>query len=662
MSKRYLIIFLVAFSLLFTVSLSSVVYSDMQSCSSCGCDGPYRFGGDGTTVGCGDADSECSMTCNINTCGADCRRDSDCGPGWCWTGQNCQCVCGLNAVSKSDGTCKCKSGFVQSGNDCVPDCDGQGDSCSGAPNQGSCCDNFFCHSDNKCYDFRQVCIGGIETDDCRGTGCGTRTCKNDGSGFGPCTGDTSKSTSCRTCGDKACQSDGTWSSCQGDGSTQSCGDCGTRTCLNDGSGYGSCKGQGVCSPGSSDSQSCGLGGTETRTCSSSCSWGSFGSCTGEGSCSPGATQSQGCGNCGSQTRTCQSNFEWGSYGSCTGQGECSAGSTGTCGLGGTRTCSSSCNWGSCGGEGVCSPGSTQGCGNCGSQTCQSNFQWGSCSGEGCTPGSTQCSSNRFQTCTGSCSWSNSGTDVDSDGVDQQCEDGVSCDIPTGAGVCQTAVAGKCVASTGEDTIATCSDGLDNDCDGAIDGDDTGCSGTFIGTVTAQETGNGIQAAKVSILDSGFNEIDFDFTIVDGTYSITVQAGTYTVLASHSDYVSQGVPDQVLNPLATLTVDFTLVLGTTCEADCTYAGDNTIHSSCSGKNGCEFIDATAEAACDLAQPGWERVYDADNYIVCSGSPIGALKPKTETEATVTCEEENLVKLTKIVIYKGQPVNLVITVCG
>tara|TARA_Y100000294_G_C8558815_1_gene338230 strand:- start:391 stop:540 length:150 start_codon:yes stop_codon:yes gene_type:complete len=47
-----------------------------------------------------------------------------------------------------------------------------------------------------------------------------------------------------------------------------------------------------------------------------------------------------------------------------------------------------------------------------------------------------------------------------DGVDEQCED-TTCDNT--AGVCDTAVSGKCLEKTISER--TCFDGLDNDCDG-----------------------------------------------------------------------------------------------------------------------------------------------------------------------------------------------------
>jgi hypothetical protein len=106
----------------------------------------------------------------------------------------------------------------------------------------------------------------------------------------------------------------------------------------------------ACSPGQSQSESCGNCGTRSRTCNSSCQWGSWGACGGEGVCAPGAQQQEDCGNCGSRTRSCASSCSWGSWGACQGQGECSPGSVdeqACCDCGTQRrTCSNSCAWSS----------------------------------------------------------------------------------------------------------------------------------------------------------------------------------------------------------------------------------------------------------------------------------------------------------------------------
>jgi hypothetical protein len=128
-----------------------------------------------------------------------------------------------------------------------------------------------------------------------------------------------------------------------------------------------------------------------------------GTCDDGYSCCRGDTQSQSCGNCGSQTRTCSSSCSWGTWGTCTGVGVCSPGSTQACGNCGTQVCSSTCAWGACTGEGVCTPGTTRTCtvGSCsGTETCSSSCAWGSCN-LGSPPSN--------NTCTGAISVGSGGT-------------------------------------------------------------------------------------------------------------------------------------------------------------------------------------------------------------------------------------------------------------
>ena len=119
---------------------------------------------------------------------------------------------------------------------------------------------------------------------------------------------------------------GTWSACSGEGvcaagttESQSCatGYTGiqTRTCNStcqweswDSSG---CVKAQECTPGTTErGSSCGNCGTQTRTCSSQGKWGAW-SCTGQGVCSPGTTQSCGASEC-KGTQTCSNRCSWNS--------------------------------------------------------------------------------------------------------------------------------------------------------------------------------------------------------------------------------------------------------------------------------------------------------------------------------------------------------------
>jgi len=152
----------------------------------------------------------------------------------------------------------------------------------------------------------------------------------------------------------------------------------------------------------------------------------------------------------------------------------------------------------------------------------------------------------------------------------------------------------------------------------------------------------------------------------GVYSIaSLACATYNLVVSHPDYAPQTKSNFQVNPQQQETANFggsdsgALVLGTSCEPDCTFAADDLIHISCDGKNGCSFYDSISKAACDNSQPGWVRDYNSSHYITCSsGSP----QPKVEIKASVSCASGTLVKVTSIVLYNGMPVKLVVAMCG
>ena len=313
--------------------------------------------------------------------------------------------------------------------------------------------------------------------------------------------------------------------------------------------------------------------------------------------------------------------------------------------------------GSCGGvvlcDGSCSVSTPAdyglACGSCGG-TIQCD---GSCSVQGsCSPGQTQCINNRYQTCNSCNQWQNAGTDSDGDGVDAQCGDSL-CDNAAGV-----------FDSTKTATETACADSLDNDCDGLVDCADSDCDGSINGTLTNQN-GQLVSGADISAR-RGLTTISSSTTNQQGNYLISlINCGSYNLVASHPSYASQTKSNVYVNPQQTTTANFgeesgsSLVLGTPCEADCTFADDNLIHASCDGRNGCTFYDNVSKAACDNSQPGWVRDYNSTHYVTCaSGSP----QLKIEIGASVSCESGTLVKVTRIVFYNGKPVKLVVAACG
>ncbi len=202
---------------------------------------------------------------------------------------------------------------------------------------------------------------------------------------------------------------------------------------------------------------------------------------------------------------------------------------------------------------------------------------------------------------------------------------------------------------------SCSDGIDNDCDNLIDCEDPDCYGTVFGNVHDKAQ---IGISYVTVKSVFGNTIKYDTTDSNGDYNVYA-CGTVDLTTTHKNYLPSGKDDVVVPPKANVRVDFTLILGSACEDDCTYLNDNIVHAECDGINNCKFCDSTARAVCDLSQPGWVRDYNEFNYVVCGE---GCPQLKVETKASVTCESGTLVKVTRIVSYKGKPVRLVVATCG
>ena len=205
---------------------------------------------------------------------------------------------------------------------------------------------------------------------------------------------------------------------------------------------------------------------------------------------------------------------------------------------------------------------------------------------------------------------------------------------------------------------SCTDGLDNDGDGPIDCADSDCDGSIIGNVKNKETQQPISLADINA-KKDLTTVKSAITANDGTYSITnINCGGYNLVALHPDYAPQ---TKILTIAANqqVTADFNLILGTSCEQDCTFAFDDIVHASCDGKNGCSFYDSIAKAACDNSRPGWFRDYNETHHVRCAnGSP----QQKVEIQAIVSCASGTLVKATRIIAYNGKPVKLVVASCG
>tara|TARA_Y100000310_G_C20696041_1_gene825826 strand:- start:4665 stop:5687 length:1023 start_codon:yes stop_codon:yes gene_type:complete len=283
------------------------------------------------------------------------------------------------------------------------------------------------------------------------------------------------------------------------------------------------------------------------------------------------------------------------------------------------------------------------CGNCGTIACG-----GSCTGQGaCSSGSTQCSGSIYQTCSSSCAWSNTGTNADNDAMDAECGDSLCDNSP------------DVFDSTKTSTESSlCSDNLDNDCDTSTDCQDQDCDSTLQGTITDSKNNALDELAQVEIKDQNLQTVATAYTDVLGNYATTIACGEYKLIASREDYVP-ATSSITLPAETTITENFQLTYGQVCESDCTYTGDDIVHKECNDINGCSFYDETAREACNYAKPGWIKKYSETHEVEC---PDKIPREKVMAKATVSCEEENLIKMTRLVNYQGRLVKMIVIVCG
>ncbi|HLC49821.1 MAG TPA: carboxypeptidase-like regulatory domain-containing protein, partial [Candidatus Nanoarchaeia archaeon] len=222
---------------------------------------------------------------------------------------------------------------------------------------------------------------------------------------------------------------------------------------------------------------------------------------------------------------------------------------------------------------------------------------------------------------------------------------------------------KCIAHSPGDWIeefeTDCANSIDDDFDGQTDCGDSDCNGIINGTVRDKLTLQPVDLAEAQAKQS-LQIIGSDTTDNLGVYSISnINCGTYDIAVSHPNYATQTKAALILQGRGSITQDFNMTIGTSCESDCTYVSDDLVHAECDGINGCSFSDSISKAACDKSKVGWLRDYNSTHYIVC---PSGSPQPKVDIQASVNCASGTLIKSTSIVTYKGEPVKLVVVTCG
>jgi hypothetical protein len=404
------------------------------------------------SCGCtGDAECDDSNPCTIDDCGSDllCHISPAADGTACPTGRCCSRACVDDTSELCNGIDDDCDGSVDEGYACRA---GQDVSCTtscGSAGSGRCTGSCAVPTGSECFPPAETCNG--VDDDCDGT------CDD---GFGCCRGQVRDcTTGAGATGVQSCGSDCSWGTCTA--TTDPCNGI-------DDDGDTRCDSAFECCRGATESRACTCGGTEARTCGSTCTWGTFGGCW-SGDCLPGSNEScaTSCGSTG--IRFCEASCSWGGCvppaetcdgidNDCDGSTDegygCRLGEaqscTTACATAGTRTCGPGCTWGPCSAgaetcngvdddcdgstdEGWTCPAGAAGsctttCGSTGTHTCSASCSWGVCSpptetcngvdddcdgstdeGWTCPAGSTSsctnsCGGSGTRTCDSSCGW------------------------------------------------------------------------------------------------------------------------------------------------------------------------------------------------------------------------------------------------------------------
>jgi len=174
----------------------------------------------------------------------------------------------------------------------------------------------------------------------------------------------------------------------------------------------------------------------------------------------------------------------------------------------------------------------------------------------------------------------------------------------------------------------------------------------------------IKGAEIKILGLGLSDI----TDENGNYFIRdVPAGTYDIAASAQDQ-GFGPETKIVTAYSTnvTTVNFILyTAGSDCRQDCSKTNDEipVCHMDCEGINDCHFYDNTLRDICTrngemIGVPVGNTVSYNETHkaTCCEGTPY--LHKKTPGTSLIFPEAENIVRITRIVFFRGQFARMII----
>jgi len=172
----------------------------------------------------------------------------------------------------------------------------------------------------------------------------------------------------------------------------------------------------------------------------------------------------------------------------------------------------------------------------------------------------------------------------------------------------------------------------------------------------------IKGAEIKILGLGLSDI----TDENGNYFIRdVPKGTYDIVASKQGF--NPFPKKfTFDATGVITINFILyTAGSDCKPDCSKTTDPEkprCHADCDGINGCKFFDARTKEVCTTPYErvvGVTETYNETHKLTCcKGSPY--LYKKIPGTSLIFPEAENIVRITRIVFFRGQFARMIIDV--
>jgi len=411
----------------------------------------------------------------------------------------------------------------------------------------------------------------------------------------------------------------------------------------------------------------GCNGDECMQCKSSGSWGTgtwdgycgevycgeepVGFVCGDGNCdSPDETKDNCCEDCGCPDGyTCVDNACVADVASCDGT-DISCGSSEPC-----TNCNNNDGWYDSGSSYACCDGNSA-CTTCQKQKYRNYY----CSGTSCTytVTSTRTVKSGCTDCTGDGGYNVGSTypccDLTNPDIACTCQDQEYRDYYCSGTSCT-------YSKTSDQTLwSNCNNcGYCKTCSGGACIDKPGVKGIV---TNASEPPEPIKNAEVNIL--GLDK--FYTTDESGNYFICeFLSGTYDIVASKKGFNSVN-KQFTFDGNNMVTRDFVLyTAGSDCRQDCSKTTDEEnlrCHADCDGINGCKFFDERTKEICTIPLNrvvGVIESYNATHKLrCCIGEPY--LHKKISGDRLVFPESENIVRITRIVFWRGQFVKMIIDV--